>query len=96
MTGSGSAPVEWLLTSGAACPQGVQADPADDGNEPAAQVLDVVRGGPAHPQPGVLDSIGRGKRTEHPIGERPKPRSLLLEVTCSLSSIGSIFVGYVP
>ena len=49
--------IEWHLRPGAPRLQHIEAEPGDDGREPAAQVRDPCRVGAAHPQPGVLDGV---------------------------------------
>jgi hypothetical protein len=72
--------VEGLLAAGAAGAQHVQADPRDDRGQPAAEVLDVLRAGAAHPQPAVLHRVVRlRQRPEHPVGDRAQVRAVLLE-----------------
>jgi hypothetical protein len=55
-----------LLRVGPARTQPVEADPTDDGRQPAAHVLDGASVGSAEPEPGLLD------RTIH-LREHPDP-----------------------
>jgi len=60
--------------------QHVHADPADDGGEPAAQVLDALVVRPAESQPGLLDGfVGVRQRAEHLVGDGPQTAPVLLE-----------------
>ncbi len=75
--------VEVLLATGLSRAEHVEADPGDDGRQPAAEVLDVVDVGSLEPDPRLLEGIvGVGDRPEHAIGHRPQVRSLLLEARC--------------
>ena len=89
---SGLATVSWLMTGSGTCtPTGSSRRAArecsmfrhtrgDDRRQPAAQVLHLVRSGAAQTQPGVLHGVaGLGQRAEHPVGDGPQMRSLLLE-----------------
>ena len=59
----------------------IQADARDDGGQPAAQVGNVVRIGPAVAQPGVLHGvIGLTGGSQHPIGDGPQMGPMLLEL----------------
>jgi hypothetical protein len=73
--------LERLLASCLACPQLVEADPGDHGGQPGGQVGDLGRVGAAQPQPALLDGVlGLADRAEHPVGNPPEARSLLLEL----------------
>ena len=79
-SGREGATTERFLAPHAARAQHVQADPRDDGGQPAAEVLDLVRVGAAEPQPGLLHGVvGLGHRAQHPVGDRPQARPVLLE-----------------
>jgi hypothetical protein len=57
---------EGLLAAGPAAPQLVEADPADDGGEPAAEVLDAFGVAGGQPEPGLLDGVlGLAGGAEH-------------------------------
>ena len=55
--GIGNVAVECLLPSHVPSSQHVQAYPGNNRREPAAEVLDLARVGPADAQPSVLDGI---------------------------------------
>ena len=60
--------------------QRVQAQPRDDGREPAAEIGDIARVGPAETEPRLLDRVvGLADRAEHPVGHRPQVRSVDFE-----------------
>jgi len=70
-----------LLGTGATRSKRVEADPADDGRQPAAEVVDPFGVGAAQPQPGLLDGVlGLGHRAEHPIGDRTQVGPVTLEL----------------
>jgi hypothetical protein len=69
-----------VLLARAARPQDVEADAADDGGEPAAEVGDRLGVGTAQSQPGLLEGvIGVAERAEHAVGDCPQVRPVLLE-----------------
>jgi hypothetical protein len=71
---------ERILPPASAGAQHMQALPGDDGGQPSAEVVDLLRVGPAQPQPGMLNSVVRvSQRAEHSIRHRPQPGSVLLE-----------------
>lgn len=68
------------LAAGGPGPKHVQADPSDDGGEPAAKVPDGVGIGAAQPQPRLLHGIlGLGQRAEHAVRDRTQVHAVLLE-----------------
>lgn len=72
--------LEGLLAARRAGAQHVQADPPDDGRQPAAQVPYLTRIRPLQPQPPLLDGVlGLAQRTEHPVRHGPQPPALFLE-----------------
>src|ERR687898_1356849 len=76
----GQVPFERNLPVAAAGAQHVQALSGDDGGQPSAEVVDLLRLGSAQPYPGVLDGVfGLGQRTKHSIGHRLQPGPVLLE-----------------
>ena len=71
---------ERLLAACFARAQHVQRHARDDGREPAAQVLDLVRVRATQPQPGLLNRVvGFAQRAKHPVGDRAQMGPLLLE-----------------
>ena len=73
-----------VLAPGAPRLQHVEADSADDGGEPAADVPDVVRVGATQPQPRLLDGVLRlADRTEHPVGDGLEVAAVALELLCA-------------
>jgi hypothetical protein len=61
--------------------QPVEADPGDDGRQPSAGVLHVIRPGAGQAQPGVLERVvGLGLGAEHPVAEPAQARPVLLEL----------------
>ena len=72
--------VERLLGVGPALPQAVEADPAGDGGQPAADVRDAGQVGPGESEPGVLHRVvGFAERPEHPVAHRPQVRAVGVE-----------------
>jgi ABC-type glutathione transport system ATPase component len=58
----------------------IQTDPADDGSEPRAEIVDRAVG-PFQAQPGILNGVvGLRERAEHAVRDRAEMRSLLLEL----------------
>ena len=63
-----------VLRPGRARSQPVEADPGDDGGQPSARIVHIIRPGAADPHPGVLKRVvGLGRRPEHPIAEAATP-----------------------
>jgi hypothetical protein len=61
--------------------QHVQAYPSGHRGEPRAEVLGFAASRSAQPQPGFLDGVIRlGQRAEHPVGRRPQPSAMRLEL----------------
>ncbi len=61
--------------------QHVEADAADDGRQPAAEVRDGRRIGAAEPQPRLLHGVvGLAQRAQHPVGDGAQVRPVLLEL----------------
>ena len=61
--------------------QHVEADAADDRRQPPAEVRRPRGVGAAQPQPRLLHGVlGLGDRAEHPVGDRPQLRAVLLEL----------------
>ena len=72
--------VPQVLAAGRPGSQHVEADPRDDGREPATEVGDVARVGAAHAQPGLLDGVvGLGRGAEHAVGDGAQVPAVLLE-----------------
>jgi hypothetical protein len=72
-----------LLLSGTARPEHVEADTRYHGGQPPAEVVDRSVVGAAQPQPRLLDRvIALVEGAEHPIGDPPQVRALLLELRC--------------
>ena len=70
-----------VLAPGAPRLQHVEADSADDGGQPAADVPDVVRVGATQAQPRLLDGVLRlADRTEHPVGDGLEVAAVALEL----------------
>ena len=73
--------LERLFTPRSARAEHVQRHACDNRRQPAAKVLDLARIGAAEAQPGVLDGVvSLAERAEHPVGDRPKMWSLILEL----------------
>jgi hypothetical protein len=53
---------ERILAPASASAQHMQALSRDDGGQPSAEVVDLLRVGPAQPQPGMLHSVVRVSR----------------------------------
>jgi hypothetical protein len=65
----------------AARPQHVDTDPADDGGQPAGEIVDGARVLTRQPQPGLLDGVfGLRSCAQHAVGDREQSRALSLEV----------------
>ena len=72
---------EGFLAARLARAQHVQRDARDDGRQPSAEVLHLVRVGPVEAQPRLLDRVvGLAQRAEHPVGHGAQPGSVLLEM----------------
>ena len=70
-----------LLGPGPARPQPVEAHPADDGRQQAADVLDAVVILAGQSQPGLLHRVvGVGVRAEHPVRDRVEARPARFEL----------------
>ena len=78
--GSGVRSGERILPARPPRAQDVQAHPGHHGRQPAAEVLDVGRVGPAQPQPRLLQRVvGLAQRAEHPVADRAQVAAVLLE-----------------
>ena len=72
--------LEWLLAPHPAPAQGIEADPAGHGGEPAAQVLDVPAAGTGQAQPCLLHGVVRvGVRAERAERDRVEIGAMGLE-----------------
>ncbi len=70
-----------LLAAYPARAQHVQADPADHGGQPAAQVADRAPVDPGQAQPGLLHRVlGLRERAQHPVGDGVQVRAVRLEL----------------
>ena len=80
-TGSVDVLAERILAPRGPGAQHVQADPRDDGGQPAVQVPHIAGVGPAQPQPRLLHGVfGLARRPEHPVGHRPQVGAAGLEL----------------
>ena len=74
------APDVFLAARGAAS-EHVERDPADDGRQPAGEVVHRIRVAAPQAQPALLDRVVRlADRAEHPIGDRVQSCSILFEL----------------
>ncbi len=72
-----------LLTARLARAQQVEANPRDDGRQPAIKVRHRTHVGPADAQPRVLHGVVRlAQGTQHPEGHRPQMAPVGLELLC--------------
>ncbi len=72
---------EGVLRTGATRPQPIQAHARRDRGQPPAEVVDAGRIDPVESEPRLLHGILRiGAGAEHPIGHRPQPRPVCLEL----------------
>ena len=81
----GQVHVDRILAPGRAGAQQVEADPADHGGQPAAQVVHRAGVRPGHPQPGLLHGVVRlGRRAQHPVRDPAQVCAVVLELVGQL------------
>ncbi len=69
------------LTASTSAAKGIEREPADDGGEPGAQILDLVGVGPSQAEPGVLDHVlGFPEAAENAVGDPGQVRAQGLEL----------------
>ena len=79
--GVGHVHLQGFLGVGAAGAQDVEADPGDDGRQPAAEVVDLVGVAALQPQPRLLHGVvGFAERAEHAVAHGPQAGPVLLEL----------------